>query len=237
MTNEIQILNEIEKAALLCEKEYTHQELLNVIKTEDDFEKQICIMKLQKLCSQEEANLLVFQLTGHASLIRETTAIKIHEFVSENKYLELFLTNEILNSLLNGINDINPNICRLICSVIKILFENNKKEKEIFLNNLYKRFDEIFADLEQLKRSRLYTKKLFNLYWSLEALAMLTPQIDETFENIIEKSSKVKDYTIREKTAMVLSSLSNTSTKIEEIKKTLKNDENFYVKRYSKLFE
>ena len=39
MTNELKILNEIEKAVSLCEKDYSHKEIFDVIKTENDFEK------------------------------------------------------------------------------------------------------------------------------------------------------------------------------------------------------
>ena len=104
------------------------------------------------------------------------------------------------------------------------------------MNGLYKRFYEVYEELEKLKRSTWYTKKLFNLYWCLEALSNLQPQINKDFEDIIEQASKIKDYTIREKAAMVLSKLPETSEKIDKIKKALKDDENFYVRRYSQNF-
>lgn len=236
MTEQIQIINDIEKAALLCEKEYSHDEIIDIMKTENDFEKQICILKLQTLNSQEEAELLVFQLTGHHGLIREATAIKINEFIQNPKYSHLFLTNYILDSLLKGVNDVNPNICRLICSILPILFENNDKEKEYFEQALYKKFFVIFDELEKLKRSTWYTKKLFNLYWSLEATAAINPAINKDLETILKQSASIRDYTIREKTAMVLSVLKDNSTVLDEIKEKLKNDENFYVKRYSQKF-
>ena len=81
MTDNIQILNDIEKAAELCEKEYSHDEIISIMRTENDFEKQICILKLDTVISQEEVNLLVFQLTGHHGLIREAAAIKINELI------------------------------------------------------------------------------------------------------------------------------------------------------------
>lgn len=236
MTDEIQILNEIEKATLLCNKEYSHSEIIDVIKTENDFEKQICILKLESLNSQEEADLLIFQLTGHHGLIREATSTKIGEFVNNKNYKKYFLNKKALDSILKAINDINPNICRTICSTLPVLFQDNIPEKTFFLKNLYIRFNEIFAELELLKRSNWYTKKLFNLYWCLEALAMIEAPIDENFEKIIEESSKIKDYTIREKAALVLTKIVSPSNKIKEIKQRLKNDDNFYVKRYSKSF-
>jgi len=74
---------------------------------------------------------------------------------------------------------------------------------------------------------------LFNLYWCLEALAVIEAPIDSRLEYILKKTSMFRDYTIREKTAMVLHNLKDTSSIICEIKKHLKNDDNYYVKRYS----
>lgn len=236
MTEEIQIINEIEKAAYLCEKIYTHEEIINILKTENDFEKQICLLKLEKLLSYDEAELLVYQLTGHHGLIREAAALKINEFITADRYILYFLTDYSQNYLLKAVNDINPNICRLICAALKPLFQNNDKEKKEFLNILYNRFHQIFEELETLKRSNRYTKKLFNLYWCLEALAMLNPEIDSRLESVLSTTSNIREYTIREKTAMVLASLKTSSIELDKIKNKLKNDENFYVKRYSKAF-
>lgn len=235
MTDNIQILKDIEKAAELCEKEYSHTEIISIMQTENDFEKQICLLKLDTILSAEEAQLLVFQLTGHHGLIREAAAIKINEFIQNEKLLPFFQTTYIAESLLKGINDINPNICRLMCAILPTML-NIKELKQIFINGLYKRFYEVYEELEKLKRSTWYTKKLFNLYWCLEALSNLEPQINSDFENIIEQAVKIKDYTIREKAAMVLAKLAETSNKIDEIKNILKHDENFYVRRYSQNF-
>ena len=229
MTEELQILNEIEKAAQLCEQSYTHNEIISVMKTENDFEKQICMLKLNKLQNQEEAELLVFQLTGHHGLIREAAAIKINEFIDNPKYTHFFLTDYILESLLKGINDINPNICRMLCSILPVLFSNNADQKAFFLKNLYSRFFIIFDELEKLKRSTWYTKKLFNLYWCLEALKLFAKNIPtERIYPILSRASKEKEYTIREKVAQIVIYLSdNTFT---DIKKELSQDENYYVR-------
>ena len=237
MTDNIQILNDIEKAALLCEKDYSHDEIIDILKTEDDFEKQICILNLNTLKNQSEADLLVHQLTGHTSLIREAAASKICEFIQTNPLLKkLFLAEKILDDILKAVNDINPNICRMICAALPILFEEKTEKKGYFLNKLYRHFEDIFNELEKLKRSNWYTKKLFNLYWGLEALALLNPSVDERLECILCKAAAIKEYTIREKTAMVLALLPETSAKINEIKQNLKADTNFYVKRYSQSF-
>lgn|SRR5574344_143222 len=232
MSECIQIINEIENAALLCEKEYSHEDIFNILKIEDksdiDIEKQICILKLEKINTQEEADLLVYHLTNHHGLIREAVASKLNEFMSCDKYSRYFQTEYISDSLLKAVNDINPNICRLITEILPFVVN-----KDYLLKKLYIRFDEIFDELEKLKRSNWFTKKLFNLYWGLEALNSLSADCDERLEDVLEKSSMFKDYTIREKTAMVLYYLASSSLKSEEIKKRLKKDSNYYVKRYS----
>ena len=123
MTEEIQILKEIEKAALLCEKNYTREDIFNILKTPSDsdndidIEKQICILKLQDIKSSQEADLLMFHLTGHHGLIREKKKKKVNEFLKSEQYSDFFQTKENLNTLLKAVNDINPNICRLICEI------------------------------------------------------------------------------------------------------------------------
>ena len=107
------------------------------------------------------------------------------------------------------------------------------KDKDFFLSGLYERIDDVFDELEKLKRSNWYTKKLFNLYWCLEALAVLKAPVDKRLEYVLSKAGAFKDYTIREKTAMVLHYMTDTSPVIVELKEKLKNDNNFYVKRYS----
>lgn len=245
MNKDVQILNnmqnqivsdteaEIERAAGFCEKTYTREELFDILSTDSskspqtDIEKQICILKLDSILSQQEADILIFHLTNHAALIREACANKVNEFMKEN-YAAFFQTRHILDSLLKAVNDINPNICRMIIEILPYI-----NEKEYFLENLYHRIDYVFEELEKLKRSNWYTKKLFNLYWCLEALAVIKAPADRRLEKVLEKSSVFRDYTIREKTAMVLSYLSETSPVLERIKENLKNDDNFYVKRYS----
>lgn len=238
MSENIQIRNiiekEIEKAVEFCQKEYSRDNIWEILKinSEDNpeinTEKQICILKLNTILSQKEADLLVFHQTNHHGLIREACAQKINEFMKQPKYVDYFQSKYILDTLLKAINDINPNICRLIIEVLP-----NIKNKDYFLNGLYERFEFVFAELENLKRSNWYTKKLFNLYWCLESLRALGISADARMEDVLKRSANFKDYTIREKTAMVLYYLDKTTPILNEIKILLKNDENYYVRRYS----
>lgn len=237
MSESIQILKEIERAVEFCEKEYTRSDIFSVLNTttsqnpDINMEKQICILKLQDILSQDEADLLVFHQTGQHGLIREAAAQKINEFLKNSVYRKFFQTKYVADILVKAVNDINPNICRTIIEVLPFL-----QDKDYFLTKLYERFEEVFDELEQLKRSNWYTKKLFNLYWCLEALSSVNADIDERLERVLERTSQFRDYTIREKTAMILSTITTSSLIIDSIKQKLENDENFYVKRYSSKF-
>jgi uncharacterized membrane protein YheB (UPF0754 family) len=225
MINDFEIINNIEKASEFCEREFSHEELTEILQGENDIEKQICILKIDELKSQKDADLLVFHLTNHHGIVRESTAIKLSELIKE--YTDFFQTEYIADSLLKSVNDVNPNICRLMTAVLPYL-----NKKEYFIKNLYARFEVIFKELEKLKRSNMYTKKLFNLYWCIEALSAIQAPLDKRMETLLEKTHRFKDYTIREKTAMLVSQLVQSSGVIENIKNTLKNDSNFYVRRY-----
>ena len=235
MSEDIKILNEIEKAVKLCEKEYSRDEIFDLLKASSasnpqiDVEKQICILKLEDIRTQQEADVLVYHLTEHHGLIREACAHKINEFMQNPSLQNFFQTTEISDALLKAVNDINPNICRLIIDILPYL-----KDKKYFLNNLYNRFDVIFDELEKLKRSNWYTKKLFNLYWGLEALCALSPDCDSKLQNVLQQCLKIREYTIREKTAMLLDSLKSDKDFINQAKQLLAQDTNYYVKRYAK---
>lgn len=236
MVENIEILKEIEKACEFCERNFTHKELMDVLRGDDDVQKQICLLKVDSLESQEEADLLVFHLTGHHGIVRESAAQKINELILNKinlnrKYNNLFQTKYVMDSILLAVNDINPNICRLIIETLPAI-----EDKAYFLEKLYVRFEYVFEELEKLKRSNWYTKKLFNLYWCLEALAVIVAPVDARLESVLNRSGRFRDYTIREKTALVLLGLGETSFALEELKTLLKNDSNFYVKRFARNF-
>ena len=235
MNDDVQILKEIEKAVELCEKEYTRSEIFALLEIdsdshpEKDIEKQICILKLAAIRSAAEADILIHHLTGHHGLIREACAQKINEFFKTKEFSQFFQNKKTYDILTKAVNDINPNICRLIVEILPQV-----QDKEYFLTKLYERLGVIFEELEKLKRSNWYTKKLFNLYWGLEALNSLCPPCDDQLHYIIEQCLKIKEYTIREKTAMLLCSLDETVDFVKKARQELSKDTNYYVLRYAK---
>ena len=77
-------------------------------------------------------------------------------------------------------------------------------------------------------------KKIFNLYWNLEALASISDKVIPTSElqGLLEKTALSNDYTIREKTAKVAYLLSSKNSKFKKIIELLKDDNNIYVKKF-----
>jgi hypothetical protein len=221
------IMQNTETACSLCEKQFSHSELIEIIRGGRDIEKQICILKLKVVNSQDEADLLVSNLTNRHGIIREAAAVKINELIHEHRCF--FQTETILKTFIDAIIDINPNICRLIIEILPLI-----EDKEYFFKILYKRTLEVIEDAKTMNirnKGYAYSRKVFKIFWYLEAVCVLNMSGDfpEQTANIIEKTYDFKDYTLREKAAKILSLLDNKDSGIVDI---LKNDENYFVRRF-----
>lgn len=209
---------------------------IEILHSEDDLIKPYALLNVDKFNSQQEADLFLFHLTNQANPIREACAIQLCE-IGANEFLK---TENNLKILSDGICDINPNIPRaLIC-----LISCDENFCSLMLPFL---FDKIFQLLEDFRvyevefgafcenkmknrKNHAKNKKLFNLYWCLEALAEFLPKNfknEDKILKIIEETINFLDYTIREKTAKILVKMENPP---KELLHKLKNDENFYVK-------
>ena len=80
--NNINFNNNIELAYLLCEKQYSHNELINMLNNGSNIEKQIAALKLDSVYDIEEAQILLNNLTGTDGKIRESVALKINSILS-----------------------------------------------------------------------------------------------------------------------------------------------------------
>ncbi len=223
--NNMKMLSEAIKC---CEDNYSHEDIIEVLKSDDDIKKQFCLIELKSINNQEEANILVHNLTNHSGPIRETSAFKIGELIFQNEYKKYFQTKEIIDSFVKAITDINPSVSRYTVEFIKNIDD---------VEYLYKRIiEEIIITLSKTdetvkNRSYVQNKKNFNLYWNLEAIIAISENISiaKELEEILQKTALFNDYTIREKTAKVASVL-----KIESVLNLLKDDDNVYVKKYLK---
>ena len=215
--------------AIKCSEDiYSHNDIIEVLKSDDDIKKQFCLIELNKINSQDEANILVFNLTNHSGPIRETSAFKIGDLISKIEYKKYFQTKEIIDTFVKAITDINPSVSRYSVDFIKFVDD---------VEYLYKRIIEeiklTLSNIDETAKNRSYVqnKKNFNLYWNLEAMIFIADKIliNEELIKILERTALSNDYTIREKTAKLASLLN-----VQSVLNLLKDDENVYVRKYIK---
>ena len=214
----------------LYENNYSHAELINFLKNGSDVEKQAAALKLEKIEDQAQADIFMGNLTGCDGKIREAVSFRLPEFVSEKP--ELFTS--FADIFLDAIIDINGNICRNTISALQ-----NLKNFETFTNTFCKKLtlkaSEIIPailafDIQEGKYK--INKEVFKLYWYLETIYQFCECInDAVIFEIINKTKDINDYTIREKTAKIISKIKGDEN-FSKIREELKNDKNYYVRRF-----
>lgn len=220
----MQNLNEDFNTALnIYENDYSHEDLINFLKNGNVAEKQASVLKLEKLSSSDDAVILMQNLTGCDGKIREAVSFRLPEFVSKNP--EYFI--DFVDIFLEAIIDINGNICRNTIASLEYLKNDEKfcldfceklASKTLELAKIVKTFDPQDGKYK-------VNKEIFKLYWYLETIYHFSEFID--IKEIILETKDITDYTIREKTAKILSKFDD----FEEFKQELKQDKNYYVRR------
>lgn len=214
----------------------TEDEAYKALLGENEKIKPYALLNIEKITNKAQTDLILSHLTGRDNPIREACAFLLKETCP----LEFFSDEKSVEILLNSICDINPNVCRFVIEMISsnedfnikllppllarinaLLVEFSIYEKEFgaYLNNKMKDH-----------KNHAKNKKLFNLYWLMEALLNIPfekTDFQEEIVKILEKTVNFLDYTIREKTAKILVKIKNPPN---ELLQKLKNDENFYVK-------
>lgn len=210
---------------------YNYEKLINLLNSDNIKEKHFAVLELEEIRSQNDAKILVSNLVGQDGKIREAVAFKVNELAQNPDYAEFFISEEIFDILIEGIMDINGNVCRQI--VGSKLTESSEFQKYL-CNKLPERINKILDEIEkidQTSKQYVISKRNFQLYWCLEALYNIIDNIEfKKIKNILLKTGDFHDYTIREKTAKILTKLDNCE--LNELKEKLKNDENYYVRRY-----
>ncbi len=209
-----------------CEENFLHEDIINELYNNDDLKKQLCLIELDCIKNQKEADILVFNLTGHSGPVRETASFKILELIKKTEFCSFFQTKEIINTFVKSVTDINPSVSRNAVQIIKYV-SNTEYIYELLIAEINKTLSQINDNDKQ--HSYVMNKKNFNLYWNLEALISLSLKInsDSKLIKILEQTAKSKDYTIREKTAKAAKIFNLT-----QISEMLKDDENIYVRKY-----
>lgn len=213
----------------IYQNSYPHGYLINLLKNGTVAQKQAAALKLDRINTPDEANIFIQNLTGCDGKIREAVSFRLKEFTPDNP--DFFVGYPEI--LLNAIIDINGNICRNTIEAIKSL-KNNKIFTNIFCHMLQKKtldLSETAKTFNLQEGKYKINKEIFKLYWYLETISEFANFIDkQTLLKILTNTKNIQDYTIREKTAKILSTIKNNKDFLN-IKNELKDDPNYYVRR------
>ena len=210
--------------------------LKNSLSEIDDFSKIFEIINIVEINSSDEANSLIYYLTDCANPLREACAFKLEELCLKNS--NYFLNDFSRNKFLNGIVDINPNVSRAVCSILSKSVEISQLLEPDIILKINSVLDEIkiyekihkdfFSGSIRNTKNHAKNKKLFALYWLLEALFFcFSGKYNSEVLEILNVTINFYDFTIREKTAQLL--IKTINPPLELLKKA-KQDQNFYVK-------
>lgn len=216
------------------EKEYPHQALLEFLESGNIVQKQISALKLETIKSFEDARILVSNLVGQDGKIREAVSLKLKEFMAKPELLPYFKTAHNYEVFLKAIIDINANICRnVICAI------SNLKNNDNFCNSFCPQLVNLSLNLlDKIEKFNFQegkykvNKEVFKLYWCLETIYEFHDKINfNDLKYIILHSKNIQEYTIREKAAKILSlNFNDEDLKLAQLE--LKNDPNYYVRRF-----
>lgn len=225
------------EALKLVDKPLSHEELIYMLQSGNIPQKQLAALRLETLKSKEDAETLLNNLVGQDGKIREAVSLKIMEFSSVEEYKDLFLLideNKFSDYILAAIIDINGNICRNILNALDV-FKYNKNFSEKFIQKLLGLISTLLDKIEEFDLTDgkyKINKEIFKLYWCLEAVNLFYNQISlENIKAIIKITKDINEYTIREKTAKILSHEFEDKYLLE-VKEALKKDKNYYVRRF-----
>ena len=223
-----------ETALELVSKTMSDEELYELLKNGNIPEKQIAALKIENVTSKDQAEILIANLTGQDGKIREAVSLRINEFISNPQCINYFEDIKAYDIFLEAIIDINGNICRNIINAVANL-KTNAEFTKYFLNKLINKIWElvdVIKDFDLQDGKYKVNKEVFKLYWCLETLYEFAAAADiSELKKILVVTAKINDYTIREKTAKILT-LKFEDAELEALRLTLKQDRNYYVRRF-----
>lgn len=214
--------------------DYTHDELIDMLKNGNIVQKQIAALKLETINSSQDAQVLLSNLTGQDGKIREAVSLKLSEFMANENFIKYFEPSKNVQVLLYAVIDINGNICRNVINALSNL-KNDKEFCNIFGKKLSDLTLELLNTVEKFDfQDGKYkvNKEAFKLYWCLETIYVFWDKINfKTLKEIIKRGSNIGEYTIREKCAKILTR-DFEDKELTQIRENLKNDSNYYVRRF-----
>ena len=154
--------------------------------------------------------------------------------MADENYLKYFEPSQNVKIFLDAVIDINGNICRNVINALANLKDNNNF-CNVFcakLTDLTLKLTEIVEKFDFQDGKYKVNKEAFKLYWCLETIYVFWNKIDlNELKEIIQRGSNIGEYTIREKCAKILTH-DFMDKDLDNIRLKLKNDSNYYVRRY-----
>ncbi len=200
-------ISNFDECCKFFEKELTHEELYASLKSGTIAEKQLACVRLESCRNSDEAEILMNNLTGIDGKVRETVSFKLRTFIAQTP--ELFLRGDFYNIFLDSIIDINGNICRNVIYALESLTGNAEFceyfTRKVIANALT--VTEKIENFDYKDRKYVTNKEIFKLYWYLEVLGIFKNLAASELFSLLQRTSKIEEYTIREKTARLLSKL------------------------------
>lgn len=219
-----------EKALKLSEENFSYSELINLLKSSSIVEKQFAILNLEEIKTKADGELLCSNLTGQDGKIREVVSFKLSELFENPKFAKILSNENNFEIMLNGLMDINGNVCRNILEIDNDDF--NKYLSKNLISKIYLILDDI-SKLDFDDKQYVISKRNFQLYWALEGLCKILNLVKfDEIKDILRTCAGFEDYTIKEKTAKIVSKLEGND--LVEIKNLLKQNSNYYVERFLK---
>ena len=208
------------------ERDLSHEELYTGLRDGNIAQKQLSCVRLSDCNNNEQAEILMDNLTGIDGKVRESVSFKLKTFIAIRP--ELFCRKDFYEIFLDAIIDINGNICRNIICALEPL-TSDSTFCEYFIENVIQRALAVTSTIENFEykdRKYVTNKEVFKLYWYLETLGIFSEIPAEELFPLLERTAKIEEYTIREKTARLLSKL---PPEMAEKLDGLNFDNNFYV--------
>ena len=208
------------------ERDLSHKELYTGLRDGNIAQKQLSCVRLSDCNNNEQAEILMDNLTGIDGKVRESVSFKLKTFIAIRP--ELFCRKDFYEIFLDAIIDINGNICRNIICALEPL-TSDSTFCEYFIENVIQRALAVTSTIENFEykdRKYVTNKEVFKLYWYLETLGIFSEIPAEELFPLLERTAKIEEYTIREKTARLLSKL---PPEMAEKLDGLNFDNNFYV--------
>ncbi|MBR6127627.1 hypothetical protein IKQ21_08085 [bacterium] len=218
-----------EKAYSMSEQNYSHHEIVDMLKNGNITQKQIAALRLDCVYDENEANIILSNLTGCDGKIREAVAYTINKILIDHPDVKTFFYKSAAEIFAASTIDINANICRYTVDNAVLLMDCDDFSNK-YISQIIKYIEESLSQIDKFifkDKKYVINKQIFKLYWCLESLIYFYKFVDsDVLKTILERVITQKEYTVREKAAEI----ALKSNCYPEIIKLLENDENYYVR-------